>query len=49
MTRNKEELIQCICEMNSSATPDVLKSFAEEELSEYLEELVESTKTTVHS
>ena len=49
MTKNKEELIQCICEINSNATPDVLNGFAEEELSEYLEELMESAKATVNS
>jgi hypothetical protein len=49
MTKNKEELLQCICDINTNATPDVLSGFAEEELSEYLEELMESAKATANS
>lgn len=38
---NKRELIDCICEINRSAKPEFLASFSEEELSDYLEHLME--------
>jgi hypothetical protein len=38
---SKRELIECICEINKSAKPEFLASFSEEELSAYLEHLME--------
>ena len=38
---NKRELIDCICEINRSAKPEFLAVFSEEELSAYLEHLME--------
>jgi len=38
---SKSELINCICEINTSARPDFLENFSEEELHEYLEHLME--------
>lgn len=38
---NKRELIDCICEINVSAKPEFLAGFSEEELSAYLEHLME--------
>ena len=38
---NKRELIDCICEINKSAKPEFLATFSEEELSAYLEHLME--------
>jgi hypothetical protein len=37
----KRELIDCICEINVSAKPEFLANFSEEELSDYLEHLME--------
>ncbi len=37
----KKELIDCICEINKSAKPEFLADFSEEELSAYLERLME--------
>jgi hypothetical protein len=37
----KRELIDCICEINKSAKPEFLATFTEEELSAYLEHLME--------
>jgi hypothetical protein len=38
---SKEELIECICEINKGADTGFLAGFSEEELSEYLEHLME--------
>jgi len=38
---SKEELIDCICEINRTAKPEFLETFSEEDLSEYLEHLME--------
>ncbi len=38
---SKRELIDCICEINKSAKPEFLANFSEEELSVYLEHLME--------
>jgi len=38
---NKRELIDCIREINKSAKPEFLATFSEEELTEYLEHLME--------
>ena len=37
----KRELIDCICEINKSAKPEFLANFTEEELTTYLEHLME--------
>jgi len=38
---SKRELIECICEINRSAKPEFLANFSEENLSTYLEHLME--------
>ena len=38
---SKRELIDCICEINKSAKPEFLAGFAEDELKNYLEHLME--------
>jgi len=38
---SKRELIDCICGINTSAKPEFLASFSEEELNDYLEHLME--------
>ncbi len=38
---NKRELIDCIREINSTARPEFLATFAEEDLQAYLEHLME--------
>ena len=38
---SKRELIDCILEINTSAKPEFLANFSEEELSDYLEHLME--------
>jgi HSP90 family molecular chaperone len=38
---SKDELIDCICEINKSATAEFLSDFSEEELNEYLKHLME--------
>jgi len=38
---SKRELIECICEINRSAKPEFLANFSEENLSIYLEHLME--------
>ncbi len=38
---SKRELIDCICEINKSAKPEFLAKFPEEDLSAYLEHLME--------
>ena len=38
---SKRELIECICEINRSAKPEFLANFTEENLSIYLEHLME--------
>lgn len=38
---SKRELIECICEINRSAKPEFLANFSEEDLSIYLEHLME--------
>jgi len=38
---SKRELIECICEINTTAKPEFLAAFSEEELSRYLEHLME--------
>ena len=38
---NKNELIECIREINKSAKPEFLASFSEEELRSYLDHLME--------
>ena len=38
---SKRELIDCICEINRTAKPEFLAAFSEEELSDYLEHLME--------
>ena len=37
----KRELIDYICELNASAKPEFLAEFSEEELTEYLDKLLE--------
>jgi hypothetical protein len=37
---SKEELISCICEINTSARREFLQSFTTEDLDEYLEHLM---------
>ncbi len=41
MRMSKRELIDCICEINRSAKPEFLASFSEEDLSAYLDHLME--------
>jgi hypothetical protein len=38
---SKRELIDCICEINRSAKPEFLAVFSEEDLSSYLDHLME--------
>ena len=38
---SKTELINCICEINTSARSDFLEQFEDEELAEYLDHLME--------
>ena len=38
---SKRELIDCICEINRTATPRFLSSYPETELQKYLEHLME--------
>jgi hypothetical protein len=38
---NKNELIDCIREINRSAKPDFLSRFTEEQLNDYLEHLMQ--------
>ena len=38
---SKRELIDCICEINTTARPEFLADFDEQQLSEYLEYLME--------
>jgi hypothetical protein len=38
---SKRELIDCICEINKTAKPEFLAGFAEDELKNYLEHLME--------
>lgn len=38
---SKRELIECICEINKSAKPEFLAGFSEEDLSTYLEHLMD--------
>jgi hypothetical protein len=38
---SKRELIDCICEINRTAKPEFLASFSEEDLSAYLEHLMD--------
>jgi len=38
---SKRELIECICEINKSAKPEFLAHFSEEDLSTYLEHLMD--------
>lgn len=38
---SKRDLIDCICEINTTATPEFLEDFSEDELHEYLEHLME--------
>jgi hypothetical protein len=38
---NKNELIECIREINKSAKPEFLASFSDEELRSYLDHLME--------
>ena len=38
---SKRELIDCICQINKSAKPEFLASFPEEELTVYLEHLMD--------
>ena len=38
---SKRELIDCICEINRSASPEFLANFSEEDLKSYLEHLME--------
>ncbi len=38
---SKRKLIDCICEINRSAKPEFLANFSEEDLSAYLEHLME--------
>lgn len=38
---SKRELIDCICEINKSASPEFLAAFSEEDLKAYLEHLME--------
>ena len=38
---SKRELIDCICEINRTAKPEFLAGFSEEQLSDYLEHLME--------
>jgi len=41
LSMTKRELIDCICEINKSAKPEFLANFTEEELTAYLEHLME--------
>ncbi|MBC8481149.1 MAG: hypothetical protein H8D47_00590 [Planctomycetes bacterium] len=38
---SKRELIDCICEINRTAQPEFLATFTEDELTEYLEHLMD--------
>ena len=49
MSKRKRDLIEYICEINSSARPEVLVNFSEVELGEYLDKLMESDNLPVHS
>ena len=44
---DKRELIECICEINAGATPEFLDEFTQEELTEYLERLMDLEKLPV--
>jgi hypothetical protein len=46
---SKKDLIEYICEINLSARPEVLASFSEQELKEYLDKLMASEKVPVRS
>jgi hypothetical protein len=37
---DKKELIDCICQINRTAKPEFLARFSEEDLTEYLENLM---------
>lgn len=41
MDMTKRELIDCICEINTTAKPEFLAGFSEEQLNDYLEHLME--------
>jgi hypothetical protein len=41
VTMDKNELIDCICQINRGVKPEFLDKFSEEELSTYLEHLME--------
>lgn len=41
VSMDKKELIDCICQINRSAKPEFLANFSQEELSAYLEHLME--------
>ena len=41
VSMDKKELIDCLCQINRSAKPEFLARFSEEELSAYLEHLME--------
>ena len=49
MSKTVKELIKSICELNSNATPEILSSFSEEELRDYLRQLTkwQSKEVTV--
>ena len=38
---SKHELIECICEINKTASHEFLEQFTDEQLNEYLEHLME--------
>ncbi len=38
---SKDELIDCICEINKGTSAEFLANFSQEELSQYLEHLME--------
>jgi hypothetical protein len=44
---SKDELINCICEINTSARREFLEKFSEEDLDEYLEHLMSLDLTEV--
>jgi hypothetical protein len=44
---SKRELIDCIREINSTASPEFLARFSEEQLQQYLEHLMELDLNTI--
>ena len=44
---SKHELIECICEINTTASQEFLEQFTDDQLNEYLEHLMELDLATL--